>query len=170
MDKRNSLTKAAVFAISALVLGGKALAVCPVCTIAVGAGRGVSRWLGISDLISALWIGALLASGSMWTANWAEKKGIKFKGFRETIFAAFYALTIVSLWVSRIIGVPGNIVLGADKIIAGIAIGTAIFLATEMHYEFARKKRGKALFPFQKVIAPFGALAAASLIFYLLGI
>jgi len=170
MNKRNNLIKAAAATFAALSLSGKAAAVCPVCTVAVGAGLGVSRWLGISDLISATWIGALLASASMWTVNWAAKKGVRFKWFREIVFASFYVLTIVSLWLSKIIGVPGNIIWGADKIIAGIALGTAIFLMAEIYYELTRKKRGKALFPFQKVVVPFGALAVASLIFYLLGI
>jgi hypothetical protein len=34
--------------------------VCPVCTIAVAGGVGLCRYLGIDDLISGSWIGALL--------------------------------------------------------------------------------------------------------------
>lgn len=170
MNKLNKSAKIGIVASIALVLSGKAAAVCPVCTVAVGAGLGVSRWLGISDLISATWVGALLASASLWTVNWATKRGIRFKGFREIVFAVFYVSTIISLMVSDVIGVPGNTAMGADKIILGMAIGTAIFIGTEICYEIARKKRGKALFPFQKVVAPFAALAAASAIFYLLGI
>ncbi|MFA5052666.1 MAG: hypothetical protein WC565_01225 [Parcubacteria group bacterium] len=166
----NKLTKVSLAVVAGLLLSGKALAVCPVCTVAIGAGLGISRLLGISDLISATWIGALLASASLWTINWAAKKGVQFKGFREIVFAVFYVLTIVSLWISKIIGMPGNSVLGADKIMAGIALGTVIFIGTEIIYEITRKKRGKALFPFQKVVMPFAALALASAIFYLIGI
>jgi hypothetical protein len=36
--------------------------VCPVCTIAVAGGVGLCRYLGIDDLISGAWIGALLFS------------------------------------------------------------------------------------------------------------
>jgi len=32
-------------------------AVCPVCTVAAGAGVGLSRWLGIDDIIIGLWVG-----------------------------------------------------------------------------------------------------------------
>jgi hypothetical protein len=170
MNRLSKLTKTGIAASLALVLSGKAAAVCPVCTVAVGAGLGLSRWLGISDLISATWVGALLASASLWTVNWAAKKGVRFKGFREIVVASFYVLTIISLKISNVIGVPGNTFVGADKIILGIVIGTAIFIGTEIGYEAARKKRGKALFPFQKVVAPFIALAAVSIIFYLLGI
>ena len=170
MNKLNRPARIGIIASVALALSGKAAAVCPVCTVAVGAGLGVSRWLGISDLISATWVGALLASASLWTVNWAAKKGVRFNGFREIVFAAFYVLTVISLIISDVIGVPGNTAMGTDKIILGMAIGTAIFIGTEICYEMAREKRGKALFPFQKVVAPFAALAAASAIFYLLGI
>lgn len=36
------------------------LAQCPVCTVAIGVGVGLCRYLGIDDLITGLWIGALL--------------------------------------------------------------------------------------------------------------
>jgi hypothetical protein len=166
----NRLTKVGIIIIAAVVLSGQVAAICPVCTVAIGAGLGVSRWLGISDLISATWIGALLASVSLWTIYWATKRRNQFKGFQEVIFAAFYLITIVSLWIARIIGLPGNTILGVDKIIAGITFGTAIFIGTEIIYEIMRKNKGKALFPFQKVVMPLAVLALASLIFYLIGI
>jgi hypothetical protein len=151
-------------AISAMMLTSKAAAVCPVCTVAVGAGLGISRWLGISDLVSAPWIGALLASISMWTINWAIKKGVTFRWIKEAIFSAYYLMTIIPLWISGMIGSPTNKFMGADKIIIGITIGTFLFMATEAAYEIMKKKRGGALFPFQKVVMPLGVLAAASLI------
>ncbi len=41
-----------------LFLGANsAQAICPICTIAVGAGVGFSRYLGIDDTIAGLWIG-----------------------------------------------------------------------------------------------------------------
>jgi hypothetical protein len=168
MKKQKTLIKTALFIFTALFMSGRALAICPLCTVAVGAGLGISRWLGISDLISATWVGALLASASLWTINWAKK--FKFRWLREIIFIFFYATTIISLKASGVIGMLGNTVLGADKIIMGMAIGTATFIGSEIYYEKTRQKRGKALFPFQKVILPFALLAVMSIIFYLLGI
>lgn len=52
-----------------LLFGVQVQAVCPVCTVAVGAGVGFSRYLGIDDTIAGLWIGALIVSVSMWTIN-----------------------------------------------------------------------------------------------------
>ncbi|KKU63742.1 MAG: hypothetical protein UX88_C0023G0019 [Candidatus Woesebacteria bacterium GW2011_GWC2_47_16] len=54
-----------------------ALAVCPVCTVAVGAGLGVSRWLGIDDSVSGIWVGGLVVSLSFWFADWLTKKNLK---------------------------------------------------------------------------------------------
>ena len=55
-------------------------AFCPVCTVAVGAGLGLARWLRIDDTISGLWIGGLTISMIMWTLSWLAKKNINFKG------------------------------------------------------------------------------------------
>jgi len=51
--KKLSIYLLSIFAISFL-FAEKALAVCPICTVAVGAGVGLSRWLGIDDTIN--WI------------------------------------------------------------------------------------------------------------------
>lgn len=57
---------------------GSAYAICPICTIAVGAGVGLSRWLGVDDTISGIWIGGLAISSIWWTINWLNSKHIRF--------------------------------------------------------------------------------------------
>lgn len=52
--KNLSIYFIAIFATS-LIFAKKALAVCPICTVAVGAGVGLSRCLGIDDSITGLW-------------------------------------------------------------------------------------------------------------------
>ena len=56
MKYRKAISKA-VLALG-LFFAIPAKAICPVCTVAVGAGIGLSRWLGIDDSITGLWIGA----------------------------------------------------------------------------------------------------------------
>jgi len=58
-----------------LVFPAKVYAVCPICTVAVGAGLGISRWLGIDDSVTGLWIGGLILSSGLWLADWIGKKG-----------------------------------------------------------------------------------------------
>jgi len=150
------------------LISGKALAVCPVCTIAVGAGIGLSRWLGIDDTITGLWIGGLTISLTIWTINWLRKKNIKFKGMDSLIALGYYALTILPLYFSKIIGHPYNTFWGLDKLVLGIILGSIFFFLGVWTYNLIKQKRGKAHFPFQKVVMPIFPLVIWSIIFYFL--
>jgi hypothetical protein len=57
-----------------------AAAVCPVCTVAVGAGLGLAQWLGIDDVLSGVWIGGLIVSLAFWNDAWLVKKMIGYRG------------------------------------------------------------------------------------------
>ena len=144
-----------------------AKAVCPVCTVAVAAGLGLSRWLGIDDTVSGLWIGAVTVSISMWTINWLDKKNWRFKGRKILITLAWYALIVAPLFFTNIMGHPLNKIWEVDKLLIGIIIGSIIFFAMSMWYEYLKKKNnGHAYFPYQKIIMPVGSLVLLSLIFY----
>ena len=69
----------AIFSVVSILKYKVAEAVCPLCTIAVAGGVGFSRWIGIDDTISGLWIGALTLSMALWNINWFDKKKIHFK-------------------------------------------------------------------------------------------
>ena len=146
-----------------------ALAVCPVCTIVVGAGIGLSRWLGVDDLITGTWVGALIISLVFWTMGWLNKKAIKFPLMVPVIAAAFYILTLLPLYFSGIIGHPYNKFCGIDKIVFGSAIGSAVFLAAIFLNNYLKKRNnGKVYFPYQKVVIPISFLIITSLIIYLI--
>lgn len=149
-----------------------AKAVCPVCVVAVGAGLGLSRYLGIDDTITGLWIGGLTMAMIMWTINWARPKikNQKLKPFWNIlIILAYYAMIAWPLTTQNFIGHPLNVIWGIDKILLGVALGSLIFLGMSQFYLYLKKENGgHAHFPFQKVVMPFGSLALASLIFYLL--
>ncbi|MFA5186140.1 MAG: hypothetical protein WC551_06640 [Patescibacteria group bacterium] len=150
-----------------LLLAFPAKAVCPVCTIAVGAGLGLSRWLGVDDTVSGTWVGALLVSISIWTKDWLAKKKIVFPGATLVFFLVYVALTFVPLWLGKIIGHPYNTLWGADKLILGSAFGCVIFYASAKLYEFLKKKNGgHAHFKLEKVVLPVSAIAVLSVIFY----
>lgn len=151
-----------------------AQAVCPVCTVAVGAGVGFSRYLGIDDTIAGLWIGALIVSVSMWTINWMNKKKWKFKGREILVVFLYYAISIWPLYYweidgATVMGHPYNKIWGIDKLLLGIIIGSIVFFATAIWYNYLKKKNNNhAYFPFQKVVMPVVALAILSGIFYLI--
>ncbi len=149
-----------------------AKAICPVCVVAVGAGLGLSKYLGIDDTISGLWIGGLTVALIAWTINWFNKKNWKFgnKIIRNILTAIiYYALIAWPLISGNLIGDPANTLWGLDKLILGIVTGSILFGLTSWWYiDLKKKNNNRAHFPFQKVIMPLVVLALFSLIFYFL--
>jgi len=149
-----------------------AKAVCPVCIVAVGAGLGLSEYLGIDDTIAGVWIGGMMVAMTIWTINWLNTKKWKLgnKVVRDIIITvAYYAMLIWPLISRGLIGQPWNKLFGIDKLALGIVIGSLGFLAATTWYEDIKKKNnGHAQFPFQKVAWPVGALVILSLCFYLI--
>ena len=147
-----------------------AKAMCPVCVVAVGAGLGLSRWFGVSDLVSGVWVGGLLMSMTMWTINWMKAKKVKFQFAKIIVFAAWYGMTIIPLYMTGVMGHPYNIFGGVDKLLFGIVVGTLAFYGGAKWYMALKKKNnGKPHFRFEKIAITMGALVAASLVLWLLG-
>jgi len=163
---RNKFITLSLFVI--LLFPSLAKAVCPVCTVGVVAGLGLSRWLGIDDTISGLWIGGVLMSISAWTITWLKSKKWYFKGAPFVITASYYAVTVVPLYIKEIIGHPFNTYWGLDKLVLGIILGSASFFFGALLYKYFKNKNGKAHFPFEKVVLPIAPLVVLSIIFYFL--
>jgi len=150
-----------------LALPKMTFAVCPVCTVAVGAGLGFAEWLGIDDSISGLWIGALIVSMSLWTINWLIRKNIRFKGRKILVFLGYYAIIILPLWFKGQIGRPYNKLCGIDKLLFGIILGSILFAVAAVIYSYLRKKNdGKSYFQGQKIAIPIVLLLIASIVLY----
>ena len=141
---------------------------CPVCTVTVIAGLGISRLLGIDDLITSLWIGGFILSFSFITITWIGKKWPKLKSkyYYFPTFILMYLFVLVPLILNHTIGIIRNTIWGIDKIIFGITIGSIIFLIGVLADKYQRKKFKKIFFPFQKVVFPVLSLIIVSLIFY----
>ncbi len=158
-----------LFLILSLILANNAIAVCPVCTLAVGVGLGLSRWLKIDDLISGIWIGALIVSLTFWTDDFLKKKKINFKFSHLIILVIYLLLVILPLYFSGIIGHPLNTILGIDKLIFGTFLGIILFyLANYLNNYLKSKNNNKVYFAYQKVIIPVGILLISSLIIFLI--
>ncbi len=152
-----------------LLLIKPALAVCPVCAIAVGAGIGFTQWLGIDDVITGLWIGALTVSLIMWTISWFKKKNIDFKGRYIITVLFYYLLIVVPLYFLGFIGNPLNVLCACpvfDKLVVGIIVGTFAFWFSANWYEDLKKNNNnRAHFPFQRVFMPLVLLLILSIFF-----
>lgn len=150
-------------------------AICPVCTVAVGAGLGLSRYFGIDDSVSSIWIGGMILSSSFWLIDWMHKKfPEKLKKYnastiRDLTIISMYALVLLPLWFGKVIGHSLNTIIGVDKIIFGTALGSIMFLFGMWADKKVRKIKGKQLFQYQKVVFPVVSLLITSLILYYYG-
>ncbi len=139
----------AVFLFFLIAFPAKAI-VCPVCTIVVCVGVGLSRWLKIDDSISGVWIGGLIVSLIFWFLNWLNKKQINFKFKKILVTILFYLIIVAPLYFSDIMGNPLNKFLGIDKLLFGIIAGSLVFLISVLLHSFVKKKKqGKSFFLFQ---------------------
>ncbi|KUK50174.1 MAG: transmembrane(s)proteins 13..35 [Parcubacteria bacterium 33_209] len=157
--------------VSLFVFADKALAVCPVCTVAVASGVGASRSVGVDDLIIGLWVGALIVSMIMWTVDWLNKKNFKFKGLGILTAIGYFALVVLPLYTMDIIGNPLNSFCGCgiDKLLVGIIGGSIAFWFGAVWYEYLKERNNnKAYFPFQKVVMPILPVIILSIMFYFL--
>ncbi len=141
-------------------------AICPVCTIAVGAGLTLTQQFGIDDAITGIWIGGLTVSTIFWIIGWLERRGKKSRLISITTTLITYLLVIVPLIISGIIGSIYNKLWGIDKIVLGIIFGSiGFFLAAQLHYKLKEKNDGEVFFPFQKVVIPVFSMVILSFIF-----
>lgn len=160
--------------VASLFFAEKALAVCPLCAIAVSAGVGFSRWFGVDDSITGLWIGGLIISMIAWTISWLDKKNISFKGKTIITIIGYYAITILPLYFYGILGNAQNSLFcwcgfHFDKLTIGIITGSVgFYFGASWYYELKEKNQGRSYFPFQKVAMPIAPLIILSILFYFL--
>lgn len=159
------------------LLGSDVYAVCPVCTVAVGAGVGFSRYLGIDDVISGIWVGGLILSSALWLKDILKdklKKHLKKRTLLKkilpiSVFVLTFVLFIIPLKFAGIIGNELNRYYGIDKVILGILVGSLAFWFGEcIHGYLLRKNSNRVYFPFQKVEIPIISLLIATIILYLI--
>ncbi|MGF3555289.1 MAG: hypothetical protein ACQXXF_08535, partial [Thermoplasmatota archaeon] len=105
----------------------KSFAVCPLCTVAVGAGVGLCRYLGIDDTISGVWIGGLIVSMGFWLADFLGKKKIKINFLEFWSILLMFLLIYPFLYWGKLIGIAGNTLWGIDKLVLGVISGSVVF-------------------------------------------
>jgi len=146
-----------------------AQAVCPICVVAIAGGLGLSRWLGVDDLVSSVWIGAFLLALVVWTLHWLRRRNWNFRFSGIVTFLFYYLFTFLGLYYAKIAGHPLNTVFGIDKIVLGSAVGTIVLALGLWLHSYLKKNHGdKSYFPYQRVVVPVVALLLTSLAFYLL--
>lgn len=167
MKKAILLFLCAVVAVVFLVPA--AMAVCPVCTVAVGAGLEGARLLGVDDVITGIWAGGLTLSLFFWTAGWLKKHGVKSAFWQIVVPFVFYYALLGMVYLLPGITFGANTLWGIDKFLLGTIVGTvAFYLGARWYIKIKRENGGHAKFAFQKVVVPLFFLFIATAIFWLI--
>lgn len=146
-----------------------AKAVCPVCTVAVVAGVGLSRYLGIDDTIAGVWVGAVTVVMVLWTIVWLNKKNYRWPLRDLLMWVLWYAVVVLPLVWTDVVGHPLNQLWGVDKLLFGIIFGSIIFYFADASTDWLKQKNnGKVFFPLQRVVVPVVSLLIFSGVFYYL--
>ena len=133
---------------------------CPVCTVTVVAGLGISRWLGIDDLLTSIWIGGFILSFSFVFYAWLIKKWPKL--------SSPYGIWLTALSMYLLALLPLIKAPTINRILYGTALGSAVFMIGVYADKFQRKRFDKIFFPFQKVVFPVLALLITTVITYII--
>lgn len=144
-----------------LLTAPPALAHCPLCTAGAGAGLFLSRWLGIDDSITGVWMAAFLAASSLWLANSIKKKFIP--GQNTLIYLAVFASTIWSFYAFKLVSEHAGLIMGIPKLIFGMISGGLVFYLVDIVNLAIKKIRGKSLFPYQSIVFSLGSMLFLSL-------
>ena len=154
---------------AAFLLMTVAMAVCPVCTVAVGAGLEGARLLGVDDVITGIWAGGLTLSLFFWTAGWLKRHGVKNAFWQIVVPFIFYYGLLGGVYALPGVVFGANTLWGIDKFLLGTIVGTiAFYLGARWYVKIKRDNGGHAKFAFQKVVVPLFFLLIATLIFWLI--
>lgn len=155
--------------LSTFMIISAAQAVCPVCTVAVGAGLEGMRLLGVDDVITGIWAGGLSLSLFFWTAGWLKKRGVKSAFWQIVVPFVFYYGLLAMVYLMPGVQFGSVTLWGIDKFLLGIIVGTiAFYLGARWYIKIKRENGGRAKFAFQKVVVPLSFLIVATVIFWLI--
>lgn len=141
-------------------------AVCPVCTVAVGAGLEGARLLGVDDVITGIWAGALILSMFFWTVGWLKKRNVKSLLLQIILPFIFYYALLAGVYLLPDITFGEHTMFGIDKFLLGVIVGTiSFYFGARWYKKIKRENGGHAKFAFQKVIVPIFFLLIATAIF-----
>lgn len=142
---------------------------CPICTVVIVGGLGISRLLGVDDTVVGVWVGAIIPALAQWTVYYFEKKNIKNILVKILSYVGWYSL-LIPLYLGKDPSIIFNLktILGIDSFIFSIIVGSlSLFGSVKLYYFMKEKNGGMPHFPFEKVVLPFISLLLVSVIFYL---
>ena len=142
-----------------LLLPRVAFGHCPLCVAGAAAGITLTRWVGVDDSITGVWIGALLGAISFWTYLALTKKR-ELPWAKPLIYLVIFGLTIWSFYKFNLV-IRMSQIMGLDKLPFGIISGGILFYVVD-------SVKIKHYFNYQKIVISLGSIAALSLVIYIL--
>lgn len=158
-----------LFAIHYSFFVRQALAHCPLCVAGAAAGITLTRWVGVDDSITGVWIATLLGAMSFWIEKWVSKKlNIKRMDIlRPVLYVGILLSTIWSFYQFNLV-IRMSQIFGLDKLTFGMLSGGIVFYIVDMINDSIIKKNGKVFFPYQRLIVSLGSMIILSLLIYIL--
>lgn len=139
---------------------------CPLCVAGVAAGVTLTRWVGVDDSITGVWIGGLLGSISLWFYSWLLLKSEKLRKWKfrlavkPLVYILIFASTLWSFYQFKLI-IRMSQIFGLDKLTFGMLAGSILFYAIDLikikHY-----------FNYQRIVISLGSMVILSLAIYIL--
>lgn len=149
-----------------LLTPSPALAHCPLCVAGAAVGVTLTRWVGVDDSITGIWIGAFLGSMSFWFSSWLLLKSEPLRKWKyrfilkPLIYVLIFGSTLWSFYQFKLI-IRMSQLFGLDKLTFGMLAGSILFYIVDLikikHY-----------FPYQKIVISLGSITLLSLAIYIL--
>ncbi len=149
-----------------LLVPPPALAHCPLCVAGAAAGITLTRWVGVDDSITGVWVAALLGSMSFWFMSWLliRSEGLRKWKYRialkPLIYILVFASTLWSFYKFQLI-IRMSQLFGLDKLTFGMVSGGILFYLIDAI-------RIKHYFPYQRIAISLGSMTILSLAIYIM--
>lgn len=161
-----------LFAIRYVLFPTPVSAHCPLCVAGAVVGVSLTRWIGIDDSITGVWIAALLGSMSFWFYSWLISKKIKqiekYKiVLKPLIYILIFSSTLWSFYKFQLI-IRMTQIFGFDKLTFGMLTGSLLFYLIDIGDNILIKRAGKVYFPYQRIVFSLGSMVVLSLLIYIL--
>lgn len=154
--------------LSFLVFPSTVYAHCPLCVAGAAVGLSLSRYIGVDDSITGMWLAALLGAVSFWSYSALVKK-IKKPGWillKPLVYVSVFGLTLWSFYKFNLV-VTMEKMYGLDKLTLGMIVGGVAFYLVDVVNNLIMKVHGKSLFPFQRIVFSLGVILALSIFDYI---
>ncbi|KKQ98256.1 MAG: hypothetical protein UT24_C0007G0016 [Candidatus Woesebacteria bacterium GW2011_GWB1_39_12] len=137
---------------------------CPLCVAGAAAGITLTRWVGVDDSITGIWIGAFLGASAFWLLRLLGQRNKIF--FNRFVGAGIYILifitTLWSFYKFKLV-IRMDSIFGFDKLTFGMVLGSAVFYLVDLVNIILKRKNGKSLFPYQSMVFSLGSIVVTSL-------